>query len=109
MLERIGRVMRMPNERMTKAFVLGWYGELEGKEKMKGQKRKTVLYWKKILREGEIDWTDIERLTGDKKGWKKIVKERMEHLLKWEKQQGPPRDEEETKNHFRGTRGEKKI
>ena len=56
-LERIGHVMRMENTRVTKAFVLGWHEDLEGKSKMKGRKRKTVLYWKKTLREAGIDWT----------------------------------------------------
>ena len=43
-LERIGHVMRMGNERLTKAIVLGWWEGLEGRDKMKGRKRKTVLY-----------------------------------------------------------------
>ena len=42
--ERIGHVMRMGNERITKAMVLGWYEGLEGTRKMVGKKRKTVLY-----------------------------------------------------------------
>ena len=43
-LERIGHVMRMENDRLTKAVVLGWWEGLEGKGKMAGRKRKTVLY-----------------------------------------------------------------
>ena len=46
MLERIGHVMRMGNERLPKVAVFGWYENLEGESKMKGRKRKTVLYWK---------------------------------------------------------------
>ena len=46
-LERIGHVMRMENDRLTKAVVLGWLVCLEGRGKMAGRKRKTVLYWRR--------------------------------------------------------------
>ena len=87
-LERIGHVMRMGNGRQTKAVVLGWFEGLEGLDKMPGKKRKTVLYWKGILREAGIDWVDIERLTGDRKGWREMVKNRMGHIDRWESQRG---------------------
>ncbi len=87
-LERVGHVMRMGNERLTKAMVLGWYERLEGFGKMKGRKRKTVLYWKRMLKEAGVDWTDVERLSRDRDGWKSMVKERMEHLYEWECQRG---------------------
>ena len=45
-------------------------GGLEGRGKMAGRKRKTVLYWRSVLREVGIDWTEEERLTSDMKGWK---------------------------------------
>ena len=87
-LERIGHVVRMGNDRLAKAMVFGWYEGLEGKDKMKGKKRKTVLYWKRMLRECGVDWTDVERLCGDRDGWKECVRERMRHLDKWERQLG---------------------
>merc|ERR1712212_416221 len=40
--ERIGHVMRMSDERVVKAVVLGWYEELEAESKMPGRKKKTV-------------------------------------------------------------------
>ena len=43
-LERIGYVMRMSDERMTKAVVLGWVKELEKWENPAGRRRKTVSY-----------------------------------------------------------------
>ena len=43
-LERIGHVMRMKDESLTKVVVLGWYKKLEGVSKAPGKKRKTVLY-----------------------------------------------------------------
>jgi len=87
-LERIGHVLRMGNDRQVKAVVLGWYQGLEGLEKRKGKKRKTGLYWKRLLREAGVDYTDIERLVGDRDGWRKIVRDRVEHIEVWEKQQG---------------------
>ena len=87
-LERIGHVIRMGNERTTKAVVLGWYERLEGCEKMKGKKKKTVLYWKKMMKEAGWDWTNVERLANDREGWKRMVLDRMDHLYDWECQQG---------------------
>ena len=87
-LERIGHVIRMGNERLTKAMVLGWYERLEGRSKMVGRKRKTGLYWKKVLREAGMDWTDVERMASDRKVWKERVNARMSHLYGWECQKG---------------------
>ena len=42
--ERIGHVMRMSDDRIVKAVILGWYEGLGGESKMAGQKRKIVLY-----------------------------------------------------------------
>lgn len=83
-LERIGHVLRMGNERLTKMMVLGWYEKLERSEKRGGRKKKTVLYWKKLLREAGVDWTDVERMSADRDGWKSMINERMEHLYVWE-------------------------
>ena len=45
-----------------------------------------MLYWKRILSEAGIDWTDVGRLASDRSGWKKLVKERMDHLDVYERQ-----------------------
>ena len=61
----------MGNERLTKALVLlvfGWVMKLDGPRKLKGRKRKTVLYWKRMMKEAGWDWMDVERLASDKKG-----------------------------------------
>ena len=87
-LERIGHVVRMGNDRLTKAMVFGWYEGLEGKQKMLGRKRKTVLYWKRVLIECGIDWTDIERMCSDRDGWKKCVDEQVRHMNIWKRQKG---------------------
>ena len=87
-LERIGHIMRMEEGRMTKKVVLGWFEELEKWKKTPGKKRKTLFYWKKLLREAGIDWTEIQKETQDRETWKSRVKERMNHLEKFEQQQG---------------------
>ncbi|MCP3663552.1 MAG: hypothetical protein GY696_13850, partial [Gammaproteobacteria bacterium] len=62
--------------------------ELEQVEKTPGSKRKTVIYWQKLLREAGIDWTRIGQLTKERKEWKALVKKRMDHLEKWEERRG---------------------
>ena len=90
-LERIGHVMRLDDSRVLKAVVLGWVEQLERWERVQGggkRRRKTVLYWKGILKEAGIDWTRIGVLTGDRKKWKEIVRERMKWLQEWEWSKG---------------------
>ena len=53
---------------------------MEELPKRPGRKRKTVFYWKRLLSEAGVDRTDVERLSGDRAGWRKIVKNRMEYL-----------------------------
>lgn len=84
-LERIGHVCRMKDERLVKAVTLGWMRELEGLDKVPGKKRKTLLYWMKLLREAGIDHTRIDELTADRKAWKATVMTRMKHLEDWER------------------------
>ena len=92
-LERIGHVLRMEDTRQVKAVTLGWMKELEGKEKMPGKKRKTILYWKGLLKQAGIDWTRIEGLTRDRKAWKQLVRDRMKYLEEWERKGGNKVDE----------------
>ena len=87
-LERIGHVMRMGDERIAKAVVLGWYEGLEGSRKKIGKKRKTVLYWRRVLSEAGVEPLEVERRTRERDGWKKIVRERVEHLDRWVAQKG---------------------
>ena len=93
-LERVGHVMRMEDDRTVKAAVLGWLEELESTEKLPGRKRKTQLYWKQMLREAQIDTTDIGRLTQDRKVWKGLVRTRMAHIDQWERSGGHGVEEE---------------
>ena len=57
-------------------------------EKVPGRKRKTVLYYKKLVRKAGMDYTNIGVLTGERKEWKRRVNMRMKHLEKWERQRG---------------------
>ena len=40
------------------------------------------------MKEAGWDWTNVERLANDRKGWKRMVGDRMKHLYKWECQHG---------------------
>ena len=89
-LERIGHVMRMEDGRLVKTAVLGWVEKLERWERRTGggRRRKTVLYWKKLLKEAAIDYTRIGRLTANRKVWKARIKERMKQIEEWEASKG---------------------
>ena len=78
----------MDDSRVTKACVFGWMAELERYPKPVGRGRKTVCYWKKILREAGLDYTDIYGLTSDRKKWKGLITERMKAISKGEDSQG---------------------
>ena len=82
--------MRMSDERTVKAAVLGWVSKLENHERKTGggRRRKTVLYWKRLLKEAGLDYTRIGRLTADRKEWKAKVKERMKKIEEWEASKG---------------------
>ena len=80
--------MRMEDDRLVKATCLGWMEELEGYGKLPGKKRKTVLFWKNILREAGIDWTQIGQLCSDRTEWRSQVRERVRHIEEWERLSG---------------------
>ena len=87
-LERIGHVMRLEDGSLVKSVTLGWLEELELYPKVPGKKRKTNLYWRKILREAGIDNNNISELMENRKKWKTLVMERVRHLQEWEEQGG---------------------
>ena len=57
-------------------------------KKTAGKKRKTIIYWKKLLKEAIIDWTEAGRVAQDRSAWKEAVMKRVKHMEKYEKQQG---------------------
>ena len=81
-LSGIGHIPRMPNERPTKRIIFGTWDhkpEVRG-----GLKRCTLWYWRKLLGEAGIDWTNTENLSRNRKGWKNLVKKREIFLIDWE-------------------------
>ena len=55
----MGHVMRIGNDRITKAVVLGWWEELKEKKKMVKGEKKTGRYWKGMLRNAGVNWTQL--------------------------------------------------
>ena len=96
--ERIGHIMRMSDDRQVKAVTLGWLKDLENFNKKPGRKRKTILYWKRLVREAGWDYSRIGMLTNDKKEWKSRVRSRMKYVEEWERKGG---------KRFQGDRGER--
>ena len=86
--ERIGHVLRMEDGRTVKSVVFGWLKNLESRERVRGSKRKTVLYWRKLIREAGWDVTEIGKQAQDRKKWKAAVRARMKHLGEWEESRG---------------------
>lgn len=60
-IERIRNELRMGNESLAKAIVLGWYNGLQGRREIIG-KQKTVLYRKKMLKKAAVAWTCMKQL-----------------------------------------------
>ncbi|MCP3664151.1 MAG: hypothetical protein GY696_16945 [Gammaproteobacteria bacterium] len=79
--------MNMENNRIVNTVTLGWMEHLEEMPKVSGKKRKTVLFYKKLVREAGWDYTKISALM-ERKTWKRLVKDRIKHLDRWEKQHG---------------------
>ena len=55
---------------------------------MWSRKRKTVIYWKKLLKEANIDWTKAGRMAQDRSAWKEAGMKRVAQMETYEKQQG---------------------
>ena len=84
-LQRIGHVFRLEDSSLVKNVTLGWLKDLEEDPKNLGKKRKTPLYWKKLLKEAGMDYTKVNNLTKDRKEWRRIVRVRSNHKHEWER------------------------
>ena len=60
-LERLGHLMRMEDDRLVKSVTFGWMEELESVEKVPGKKRKTVLFYKKLVKEAGLDYDQRQK------------------------------------------------
>ena len=52
---------------------------LESAKKVLGKKRKTILYYKKLVKEAGMDYTRVGQMTRQRKEWKKRINIRMKH------------------------------
>ena len=84
-LQRIGHIMRMDDSRLVKNVTLGWMEDFERYDKIQERKRKTMLYWKKLVREAGIDYTTLGEKCTDRKVWKAIVNKRVKEIDEFEK------------------------
>ena len=80
--------------------------DLERYEKVPGKKRKTVLFWKKLVKEAGWDYTRIGMLTKDRKEWRAKVNERMRHLHLWERCAGKKNNEKRLERNVTNQVGE---
>ena len=55
---------------------------------MFSKKRKTILYWRRLVKEAGIDETRIASLTKERKEWKSLIRTRMKHLQEWDRRGG---------------------
>ena len=81
-LQRLGHVLRMPNDRLTKKVCFGWYRR---EERRKG-KQTTIYYWRKLVREAGLDPDNVEMYARDRNRWMNQIKIRMEQIREWEGQ-----------------------
>ena len=79
-LERIGHVLRMNRDRMTKITTLGWPKATP--EKPAG--RTTITYWRTTLRNPGLYPDLIDNKCLDRKEFKKTTRKRIKHIRKWE-------------------------
>ena len=81
-LQRMGHVLRIPNDRLTKRVCLGWYR----REGRRTGKLTTIHYWRKLVREADLDPDNVEMHARDRNRWKNQIKIRMEQMREWEEQ-----------------------
>ena len=81
-LQRMGHVLRMSNDRLTKKVCLGWYR----REGRRTGKQTTIYYWRKLVREAGLDPDNLEMYARDRNSWKNQIKIRMEQIGEWEEQ-----------------------
>ena len=81
-LQRMGHLLRMPNDRLTKRVCLGWYR----REGRRTGKQTTIHYWRKLVRETGLDPDNMDMHARDRNRWKNQIKIRMERIREWEEQ-----------------------
>ena len=87
-LQRIGHFLRMDKHRPVKRVICGSLPEIEHISKQRTKIRTTPYYWLKLVKEAGIDPTTLDVLTANRNTWKEIVRNRNDHLTKWEASPG---------------------
>ena len=63
-----------------KITTFGWHKGLEQLPKPSVRKRKTILYWRMLIREERVDLVEIEEHTAEREELKNIMTAKTEHL-----------------------------
>ena len=82
-LERLGHVLRMPEESRTKRVTFGWLSKLECRDKERKKFRCTPRYWIKLAREAGWDPLEINDIAQDRERWRGLIRERSRHIELW--------------------------
>ena len=77
-LQRMGHVLRMPNDRLTKKVCFGWYR----REGRRIGKQTTIHYWRKLVHEAGLGLDNVEMYARDRNRWKNQIKIRMEQMAR---------------------------
>ena len=86
-LERMGHVLRLPEDRRTRQVTFGWLSTLETEKKEKKRYRCTPRYWLKLAKEAGWDATRVEDEAKDRKKWRAMIRDRIHHIERWEETQ----------------------
>ena len=82
-LIRIGHILRMDNNRLTKQLVLDWPAP-ETSDQHRKARQATIGYWRTLLRHAGQDPDTIESLALNRKKYKKFIEERVRRIRMWE-------------------------
>ena len=82
-LTRIGHVLRMPNDRVTKKVAIGWKPTTQRRVNRK-RSQTLIDYWRTILKNAGVDPDLVELKVKDRIQWRTIINRRTEYIKEWE-------------------------
>ena len=82
-LIRVGHILRMDNNRLTKQLVKGWPAP-EISDQHRKARQTTIGYWRTLMRNAGQDPVTIENLALNRKKYKKFIEERVRRIRMWE-------------------------
>ena len=86
-LRRIGHVLQIDHNRLTKQITLGWHAPTVKPTPERKPRHGTIEYWRKVLRQAGLDADAIKGLVCDKGKWRKIIHNRKVGIEAWETSQ----------------------